>query len=126
MEIAAYRIASTTNATVTCHTGVRSTRSPTARSATAGAAVISDGSVVGGSEGDRPVARGLHGRDERCPHLVVLELADGRGGGAAGLGHLLAEHGRWGTGLAEQLGRADHGLHDERGRGAGRQAEVYA
>ena len=40
----------------------------------------------------RPVAGGLHGGEERRPHLVDLELAQRRGGGAARRGDLLAQH----------------------------------
>src|SRR4051812_26754004 len=83
-------------------------------------------SVIAGGERTRTVAGGFHGRDERGPHLVVLELADRRGRRTSRRGDLLAQHGRVRPGLAQELGRADDGLHDELGRGGAGQAEVDA
>ena len=58
--------------------------------------------------------------------LWSSSCAHRRGRGAARRGDLLAQHGRVLTGLAQQLGRADHGLHDQLGRGGARQPEVHA
>ena len=72
------------------------------------------------------VARRLDGAQERGPDLVVLQLPDGRRGGAAGRGDPLPEHGGVLAGLPQQLGRAEHGLHDQLGGGVPRQPEMDA
>src|SRR6476646_8883184 len=74
-----------------------------------------DGSVHALGEGAGAVAGGLDGPEERGPHLVVLELAEGGRGGAARRGDPLPQHDRVLAGVAQQLGRADHGLHDALG-----------
>ena len=68
----------------------------------------------------------LHRADEGRAYLVILELAYGGGGGAARRGDPLAQHRGMLTGLPQQLGRAEHGLHHQLGGGVPGQAEVDA
>ena len=70
------------------------------------------------------VGRGLHRGDERGAHLVVVELAQGGDGRAAGRGDLLAQHRRVLAGLLEHRRGAVEGLDDQ--LGGGRRAAARA
>ena len=80
----------------------------------------------GGGQRPAPVPGRLDRPDEGGAHLVVLELAYGRRGGAARGGDPLAQHGRMLAGLPEQLGRAEHRLHHQLGGDVAGQAEMHA
>src|SRR5579862_4421978 len=70
--------------------------------------------------------RRLHGIQKRSADAGLLELADGGDGGAARRGHRLAQLDRVHAEVAQLLRRAEHRLHDERGRDLARDAEQDA